>query len=389
MLMVILSIRILELTDSAFLVGVNVALRMGGSAFGALVAARLTRTVGLPRTLLGADVAAALILIVVAVLPAATEVYGLLLAGLVLGITFGVSNITMISVGPELVGRDQKHLWNGRIQAAQALAVVCSGLVTGLLYASGAADSHMSLAAAGFVLAGLLTSGGAPMLPDSGPSPAQNTGRLGFFRALSAGLPIVFALLVLARMGEALGSGVHNVGFPLLSAEYDTVNQALLAGWLLAAWGVGKTISGLALPPILRRFSSNGAVAMVFMGANILTFVFFMAIFQADALLFFITLALLAGLFDAATEISYYSCLQIKDRTLRDRLLSVSYMVERLALFTGILAAGYVLDRMPLASASALIYGVTIMLVAVAWVVFVFALRNPSARSASGDFNEI
>ena len=81
-----------------------VALRMVGSALGALVAPRLSRVLGLPRLLLNADLAAAVIVVIAALVPASGEVSALLVAAFVLGVTFVISNITMISVGPELVG---------------------------------------------------------------------------------------------------------------------------------------------------------------------------------------------------------------------------------------------------------------------------------------------
>lgn len=389
-LMVVFSIRVIDLTDNVILVGVIVALRMVGSALGALVAPRLSRVLGLPRLLLNADLAAAVIVVIAALVPASGEVSALLVAAFVLGVTFVISNITMISVGPELVGKDQKHVWNGRVQTAQALAVVFSGLLTGLIYASGPVLWLLVISAIGFVITGFITSFHAPNLPDEPPTSAAGTLNSGITQAVAAAVPLIFVLLIVARAGEALGSGVHNVGFLLLSAEYDIQNQATLAGWLLAAWGVGKVVSGFAVPPILgRHFAENTAMTMVFMATNILTFCFFLAVFQVDTLLLYIVFAFLAGLFDAATEISYYSCMQVDSRSLRDRLLNISYAVERLALFSGILIAGWVLEIIPLVPASALIYGGTILLVLLSWVVLVLAIRSADAKGEKGKFNDI
>lgn len=386
-LMVIFSIRIFDLTHSAFLVGVIVALRMIGSALGAIIAPRLLRALGLTHLLLGADLAAALVVLIAALASLLIEVPALLVASFVLGVAFGVSNITMISVGPELVGKDQKHAWNGRLQTAQALAVVLSGLLTGFLYSSGSVVGHLILSAVGFILTGFLTSARAINVPGYNPSPTEGADKVGIIQALTAGVPLVFMLLIIARAGEALGSGVHNVGFPILSVEYDTFNQAVLAGWLLAAWGVGKAVSGIVVPPILGRyFANNSSVAMVFMATNIVTFCFFLAVFQVDTLPLYIIFAFLAGLFDAATEISYYSCMQVHSRNLRDRLLKISYAVERLALFTGILVAGRVLEILPLMPASALIYGSTILLVVLSWIALGLALRRSEAKNNEGKF---
>ena len=130
-------------------------------------------------------------------------------------------------------------------------------------------------------------------------------------------------------------------------------------------------------------------MTMVFMATNIRTFCFFLAVFQVDTLLLYIVFAFLAGLFDAATEISYYSCMQVDSRSLRDRLLNISYAVERLALFSGILIAGWVLEIIPLVPASALIYGGTILLVLLSWVILVLAIRSAAAKGEKGKFNDI
>ena len=388
-LAVIISIRLLEITNSAFLVGLVVALRMGGSAVGALISAKALARWGLPKLLLSTDIGAALMLIIVFILPAAVEVISLLAASFILGATFGISNITMLSVGPELVGTKDRHHLNGKIQSVQALAVVCSGLLTGLLYSSGQISLTFALAAVAFLAAGLLTSIRAPILPEGAQAAPAKTGRKSIRSVLLAGLPLVFVLLIMSRVAEALGSGVHNVGFPILSADFNPQNQAILAGWLLSAWGAGKILAGFIVPALLKRYDSSvNRIANAFMFFNIMTFVFFLAIFQVDTLWGYLLFAVLAGIFDAATEISYYSCLQSTERSLRERLLSVSYIVERLALFTGILGAGVVLDQLALKDAALFIYLATILFVVLVWAGHAAAVRRNLKAASSETVHE-
>ena len=87
-----------------------------------------------------------------------------------------------------------------------------SGLLTGLIYASGPVLWLLVISAIGFVITGFITSFHAPNLPDEPPTSAAGTLNSGITQAVAAAVPLIFVLLIVARAVEALGSGVHNVG---------------------------------------------------------------------------------------------------------------------------------------------------------------------------------
>ncbi|MGV1802008.1 hypothetical protein [Agrobacterium vitis] len=329
----------------------------------------------LAQVLLGADLVAAAIMLFGSLTPAFAEPIYILSAAFALGLCFGISNITLLSVGPEIAGSEGRYKFNGQLLSMQAAATVVSGLTVGFVYAAGPITYHLIIAGFVFLFSGALTAVRARGIRIATSTTPKKRGRL--LDIATAGFSLAVILMILGRGIEAFGSGVHNVGFPLLSAAFDPTSKARLAGFLLSAWGIGRIFSGFIVPKLLKHLSANTSkIAAFFFVANALTFVFFMAVFQLTSLPEILCFAALAGLFDAATEIAYYSYLQANTSELRDKLLSTSYILERLALFSGILLAGFMLGHFSLPAASALIYSASIFFIAVFAAFFLAVTRR-------------
>ncbi|PJI92904.1 hypothetical protein BC777_1769 [Yoonia maricola] len=367
---IFISVEAMALSGSPAAVGIFVALRMVGSAAGGALSARSRRRIGLSKLFFAADFVAALAMLFCFALPAAWSLTGLAVVTFILGASFGLSQISLLSTAPDLVGAQGRHRLNGQIQIVQSAATIGGGVILGMTSAILQMETFLLFGALIFVTSSLLTSARAPQLKIGAPQvQAAATSRCGIFKV---GLPAVFICVIVARLVEAFGSGMHNVGFPVLSTSFDPSNQAQLAGWLFGAWGLGKMIAGLTIARSLAWARITDIhLPQIFVVMVVLTFAMFWMVFSVTALLAYLIFAFLAGLFDAATEVCYYSTLQGAEPVLRDRMISFGYMAERLALFSGILLAGLILEVVSLTIAASILYGAAILItVLVAFVLW-------------------
>ncbi|MFN3685349.1 MFS transporter [Salinarimonas sp.] len=392
--MVILSAYVFAATGEALAVGLFLTARLAATVVGSTLASRIADRMPRRAILIAADLGRALGLFLFALAPAEWHPILFVPLAIVLGSCTGLFKVALYAEAPALRGYDQRHAVNATFNASEGVAEVVGGLsaafVLALMSFKGVflidAATYLVSALALFLLmrgigsaapAAALARIEAKAAPPVAPVPI-----LALIRAVSIALPITF----IARGVEAFGSSAHNIGFPVFSADFDPDNPAFLFGLIMAAWGAGRLVAAGAIPRILAHpviARDVFGLERVFLVGMILTFAMFLGVFATLVVPVVVFFAFAAGIFDASTEVAYYSSLQRAPAESRGRVIGVSYALERMAMGLGMLATSAVLQVQPLFETVAALYGVSV-LIAAALLVAMARLRRPGADGAEG-----
>jgi hypothetical protein len=376
---VCLSIFVWERTESVLATGlVSLALYAGGMLGGRLGhrhGARWDRR----RVMVIADLVRAGALLVLAVVPAATQVWLLFPAVAVIGTGRAVFEATLAAATPVLApGRVQ--LFNSVLSGVKGAAMVAGmGLaavavpVVGFrgIFALDGLTYLVSAAAVLFLPLRLREAGAAA--PGGGRGP-----RLAWPAVLGAGV----ALLVVVRGLDALGSASHHIGLPILGDLRDPANPARVAGVVWMAWAAGTVVGSFLLRPLLRAAIAR-APGVVFCAATVGMSAGFIGIFWLAGWFWLLTAAVVAGLGDALSEITFKQSLQQLPDELRGVAFGLSQVVINAGFAFGLVAISLALTPASLGIWVLLLHGIpcTAAVVAAWWL---WTARVPVKRSAGG-----
>ncbi|MEV0647301.1 MFS transporter [Phytomonospora sp. NPDC050363] len=327
--MVVLGLYALEVTGSALMTGLFMALRLGSGflagPLAGVLAARLPR-----RTLMMAcDLASAAGLLVIVLAPADWGGALLYVLAVLLGAGPTVWNVAARSAVPDLVGQENRVRANGIMvsfrSGATLLGFAASGVVL-LLWDSRAA---FAIDAATFTLSALLVSRVAlgRVGAGDGEAPAVTT-PWGSTRValLALGAAPVLAWMVSVRTLDAFGSAAHNVGLPIYATLTAPENPAAFASVFTTAWAVGTLAAG-RMPGRLRDVIASRPEPLFAIGTCAMS-AFFVLAFTGLPTAVLIPVAVAAGLADGVTEIAYTSRLQAADAGRRTHLLGFAAMTQ-------------------------------------------------------------
>lgn len=376
---IVVSLYALTLFDNPAVLGLILALKMAGSVLGAFLVPLISRRWDQRKILIGSDFANAGLMLVLAATPTAAHHALILILPAFMGLFQGTFHVALYSQSHHFLGVERRHRMNNILAAMDGVAVVTGGILASVIYGLMSVQSIFIIDAATFLLSGLAFiqfRGGKTPEREASTSTRHSTLKglsASGFRAILATVGLIFA----ARFIEAFGSATHNVGFPIMSAAYDPQNHAFLVGWTMAIWGLGKIAATIATPVIVMSLDRQRiAEDHMFIGFLMLTFMFFMGVFFADALWLILAFAFLAGLFDASTETVYYAILQRAGVMRTDQLVSLSYLVERLGMGLGIVLVGYAFSVASVREVAGLFYSGSIAICAGLLALSLFVWRR-------------
>lgn len=359
---IVISVYALHLHQTPVILAMVLGLKMTGSVIGALLTPWISARLAHRWIMIFSDLSKAGLLVILALSPVESHPALIIWLPLFLGFFQVAFHVSLYTQVPSLVGTEQRHVLNAILASMTGIAVVVGGGLAGSIYESVAPTTIFLVDAATYGLAGLTLLAVQPRAgawSSDRPAPSRLEALSGDTLKWVAGL---IGLLFVGRFIEAFGSATHNVGFPILSRAFNPAEEAFLVGWILAIWGMGK-IAAVWVTPALVRYTArhNVSDAALFVVALIITFGFFLGVFLASPLWLIFALAFFAGIFDAVTETVYYGILQNTQGRPTDRLISLSYFIERAGMGLGILATGVAFTHFSTSQVSVLFYGISIL----------------------------
>ncbi|MBC3843077.1 MFS transporter [Streptacidiphilus sp. 4-A2] len=367
---------------------VSVAL-YAGAILGGQAGSRYGRSWNRRRAMIGADLTRMAVLVLLALLPGRAQTLWLYPVVFLVGCGRSVFEATLSAATPVLAGE--------RLQAVNS---VLAGL-KGIAFVIGMASATVVVPALGFggvfgldassyalsalVLTALRLPLREPAAPAAGADPsapadqaAQPQAGGGAGRAavwpglLLAGL----APLVVLRAFDAFGSASQQVGLPILGSQLRPGSPTLFAGSVWGAWAVGLFVAGFALRPMATRLVSR-APATVFCVATVVMSAGFIGVFWLPGWWPRMLAAVVAGVGDAFSEITFKQAVQRLPDADRGQAFGFSQVLVNGGFMAGLVATSLILRPSFLARWVLLLHGVPVLLAA--WLTVVF-LRRGRAR---------
>ncbi|WP_234313756.1 MFS transporter [Streptomyces sp. NBRC 109706] len=386
--LIALSLFTYQVVGTALGLGAVMALRLFSGVLAGLGAGAITTALGRRTVMIGADLAQAVAMTVLALSARDPSLVLLLGAVVVLGAGNTLFTVALRSAVPVIVGHDQRTRANGMLVTARSFATVlgyasAAGIIAvggyGLAFAVNGATFVVS---AGAVLAlrprtdvEAESDAGATADAARGESaPGRPPGALSWRPA--AGIPALLLGMLLLRGVDAFASSSHNVALPIVADLRFPDNPALFMTQFWVAWAVGTSLSH----QLLSRFRGERVYgARVFaLGTGVMSISFALA-FTGLPVPALIVAALVAGLADGCTEIVYVSRLQAVPERERGRLFGLSASAETAGFSVGMLGAAAALEGLPAFTVVAAFHG-TALCGALALALYVALRRHDALR---------
>lgn len=382
---VALNLFVLESTGSALSTGLFMAVRLAAGfvagLLGGTVAARLPRKA----VMITCDLTQAAVLVTVAVAPQAVRVQVLPLVAVSTGLLSTTSSVLLRSSVPDLVGAEQRLRANGLLVTSRAVAMAVGFATAGVLVSWLGYQAAFLVDAATFltsatVLASLALKFPAPHRAERGSGPGYLARQKLALAALGA-VPAVLAIVVI-RAVDAFGSASHNVGLPVYATRVQPDNPAGFVGNFWAVWAVGLIVAHQLVKRYYRAGGANarerrhGERAFV-LGTAVMSAAFVVA-FAGIPQPWVLLVAVVAGMADGFTEITYTTRVQAEPDPARGYFFGLTAMAETSGLGVGmVVAAGLMEVWSPLAVAG-LMHGLVVVPAVVHLVVTARRAKEPS-----------
>ncbi|MER5887625.1 MFS transporter [Streptomyces sp. NPDC001941] len=380
--MVALNVFVYHATGSALLAGLFMAVRLGTSVASGFASGRLASRHDRKRLMVGADLTQAAALLALILAPGGARVALVFALAVVSGACSTLSQVSLRSAVPEIVGPELRTRANGLLVTGRSLAMIAGFASSGVVVARFGYTTAFVLDAASFVVSATVLallpvrtrakSGDArPAEEDSGDQ-AGASGREFALRTLPRAAPLLAAMIAV-RAVDGLGSSSHNVALPLYSDSLDPSHPATFISQFWAVWAVGCILAQQVLARLGRRASSAPGERAFAVGACVMSAAF-IVVFTGLPTLPTLAVALVAGAADGFTEVVYVSRLQAAPDERRGRLFGLSASVENAGFGLGMLVSGALLEHFPPLSVVAGFHGLAILL-CVAMLVLLTRLR--------------
>ncbi|MFD9865208.1 MFS transporter [Streptomyces alboflavus] len=370
--LIALSLFTYEVVGSALGIGAVMALRLFSGMLAGLVAGALTTALGRRTVMVGADVAQALAMVLLAV-GSRDPALGLLLgAVVVLGAGNTFFTVALRSAVPVIVGQDARTRANGLLVTARSVATVLGYGSAAAIIALGGYALAFAVNGATFVVSAAavlvlrprtdtedgtgdetVAEDGTGDEPGPQTSPARQRGGLGV-RLGMGGIPALLLGTILLRGTDAFASSSHNVALPIVASLESPDDPALFMTQFWAAWAIGTFLSHQLLKRLWREKAYGERAFALGTGAMA---VFFVCAFTGLPVPALIAAALAAGIADGCTEIVYVSRLQAAPERERNRLFGLSASAETAGFTLGMIAAAAALEGFPVLAVVATFHG--------------------------------
>ncbi|GAA1932797.1 MFS transporter [Kitasatospora viridis] len=351
-----LSVFVWERTRSGVATGlVSVALyagAIGGGRLGQRFGDRWDRR----RVMIGADLVRAVMLGLLAVLPAAVQRWWLYPAVVLVGAGRSVFEATMGAATPVLAGSRTQAV-NSALAGLKGVAfMVGMGLAAVLAPAIGY-RGVFGLDAGSYLLSATVLLALRLRMRESGERGGARRETAGAWPLLvGAGL----AGLVVLRVLDAFGSSSQQVGLPMLGTQLHPSQPAVVSGVVWGSWAAGLLLGSFVLRPLAKRLVER-APALVYCLATMAMSVGFIGVFWLGGWWPRLVAAGLAGLGDALSEITYKQSLQRLPDERRGRAFGLSQVSVNAGFMAGLLATSLVLQPSRLAPWVLLLHGVPLL----------------------------
>jgi MFS family permease len=361
--MVALNIFIYHITGNALTTGLFMALRLGTTVVAGIVSGRLVTRRDRKLLMVGADITQAIALIILVSVGGDARIPLLFGLAVVLGACSTLTQVALRSSIPEIVGAGQRVRANGILITVRSLAMVAGFASAGVIIARFGYTVAFVLDASTYLLSALIL----VLLPIKTRSQsssgeivaADDSGRWIWLAPLRAA-PLL-AVMIGVRMGDGLGSSSHNVGLPIYSSALDPAHPAAFISQFWATWAVGNIIAQQACGWYTKK-TGQAPGERVFVVASCLMSGAFIVVFTGLPTLPAVIAALVAGIADGTTEVSYVSRLQDAPDAQRGYLFGLSASAENTSFGLGMVVSAAFLERYSPLQVVAGFHGLAILL---------------------------
>ncbi|MFC8243740.1 MFS transporter [Streptomyces chartreusis] len=361
--MVALNVFVYDATGSALAAGLFMAVRLATSVVSGWVSGRLVSVHDRKRLMVGADLCQALALLSLLLAPDGMRV-GLLYALAV--ITGGCSTLSQVSLRssiPEIVGAEHRVRANGLLVTGRSLAMIAGFASSGLVVAKLGYSAAFALDAATFVVSATVLF----LLPVRTKAAAAGTGSADSSdaarwtaRMLIGTAPVLMAMIAV-RAVDGLGSSSHNVALPIYSSGLDPDHPATFISQFWATWAIGNIVAQQVIGRVTKKSGRTPGERAFALGACVMS-AGFIVVFCGLPTVPAVIAALVAGAADGFTEIVYVSRLQTAPDEQRGRLFGLSASAENTGFGLGMLVSGALLEAFSPLQVVAAFHGLAIAL---------------------------
>lgn len=314
--------------------------------------------------MIAADLARATALLTLALLPTGAQIYWLFPAMTVVGLGRSTFEATLSAAMPVLAG-DRIQLVNSIMTSVRGVALIVGmGLATIAVPLVGF-RGVFGLDAATYALSAVAVFAVRARMRETVPSPGRKvSGGIGWGTLAATGI----AALLMVRGLDAVGSSSHHVGLPMLGDSLDPDNPASIVGGVWMAWAAGTLAGSLGLRPLLRPLIGQ-VPQLVFYVATAVMSVGFVAVFWLDSWALVLGFAMVAGVGDALSEVTYKQAIQRLPDIDRGPAFGLSQSVINTGFIVGLLVTGVALSPDYLAWWVTLLHGIPFAaaILAAAW----------------------
>jgi predicted MFS family arabinose efflux permease len=336
---VCLTVFVWQRTRSALATGLVGLCLYGGGIVGGRLGHRFGGRWDRRRVMIAADLSRAAALALLAGLPGGAQLRWLFPTVVIIGAGRSMFEANLGAATPVLAGSAAQTV-NSLISGLRGAALVAGmGLAAVAVPAVGYRGVFAFDAATYLLSAGTLTALRLRMQELAPGPPAQraagHAARLGWAYLVAAGLALPLAV----RGLDALGSASQNIGLPVLGSQRDPGDPTAVTGLIWMTWAAGTIVGSLALRPLLRGVIGR-APGQVFFVATAAMSVGFVGIFWLGNWPLILAAAVLAGLGDSLSEITYKQALQQLPDGQRSQVFGFSQMVVNAGFVAGLIAFG-------------------------------------------------
>lgn len=296
------------------------------------------------RAMITADLVRAAALTLLAAIPAGEQVGWLFPAVVLVGAGRSIFEASLSAATPVLAGQHKTQGVNSLISGLRGLSLVAGMGLAAIAVPVIGYRGIFSLDALSYLLsAATLTALRLRMQEDASGQPGSRAGArhtvLRWQVLVAAGLALPMAV----RGLDAFGSASQNIGLPILGTLRDPADPTAITGTIWMTWAAGTVAGSLGLRPLLREVI-NRSPGRVFFVATAVMSAGFVGIFWIAAWPLLLAAAVMAGLGDALSEITYKQTLQKLPDQQRSMAFGFSQVIINTGFTIGLISFGATLE---------------------------------------------
>jgi MFS family permease len=393
---VALNLFVYQATGSPIMTGLFMVLRMAAGFVAGLAGGAVAAWLPRRAMMVVCDAVQATVLAVLGLCSDHLRVSLLPVVAVFSGALTTTSQLLLRASVPNLVDSEHRLRANGLMVTARAVAMAL-GFATGGVLVSWLGYIAAFLVSAGtFAVSALAAAVVAPRFPRTAPANGGGSIKSGVAArwrlqvAALAAAPAVLAIVAI-RSVDTFGSASHQVGIPLYATQVQSNNPAGFVGNFWAAWAVGLFAAHQLVSRLYKGGPRHNEKAFV-IGTAVMSGAFIVAFTGVDQP-WVLLVALVAGLADGFTEITYTTRVQAESEPARGWYFGLTAMAENAGLGMGMLVASGLLEMWSPLGVAAVMHGIVVVL-ATGYLVLAFTCSgqaptgNRSASPATGFHQE-